>query len=118
MVRREFLAAMAGIAAMGRTAQAGARAIVRGGELGEVSFCRVVGDRERLLQFVQHVFGESEPVSVTELGSRATVRYASCIASYEGNGEDGVWFYGSEGTLQVGGNGLQLWSGDGSWRRI
>jgi hypothetical protein len=118
MVRREFLAVIASTVGLGGTTERGARAIVRSGELGEVRFCRLVGDRERLVEFVRHVFGDSDPVSVTEMGTRATVRYTSCIASYEGPGEDGVWFCGSEGTLRVSGNGLEIRSGDGRSRRI
>jgi hypothetical protein len=121
MVRREFLRAIGG-ARLVLPAQRGAREIVRSGELGQVTFCRVVGaegDRERLLDFVQFVLDEAKPVSVAEQTVRATIRYRSFVAAYEraDAGESGVWFYGSEGTLRMNRNGLRIWSSDGRLKR-
>jgi hypothetical protein len=76
-----------------------------------------------MLAFVEFVFGEAGPVSATTQGAgetmRATLRYPGFVASYEraGDREGGVWFYGSEGTLRVNGSGLEVWSGDGRFRR-
>ncbi len=106
MVRREFLAVMTGSAAAGAAPKYGAREIVGSGELGEVSLCRIQGsraDRMRLRRFIDAVMDGAPPVVSYE---RARGR------------EAGVWFYGSEGTLRVSEQGVQVWSSDGrSWRQ-
>jgi hypothetical protein len=120
MVRREFLKAVASAAAIAGPVERGAREIVRSGELGEVRFCRMVsaeGQGQELLALVQFVLGPARPLSVATQGiaetRRATLRYPTFVAAYEraGAGEDGVWFYGSEGTLRVNRSGLRIWRG-------
>ena len=106
MVRREFLAAMASAAAVGRPWEHGAREIVRSGELGEVTLCRIRGsggERAGLRRFLEYALD-------------GTPRVVSYERARDGGG--GVWIYGSEGTLRVSGNGLQVWSGDGRFKRI
>ena len=100
----------------------GAREIVRGGELGDVRFCRMVdaeGHGRELLDFVHFVLDEGAPVSVGAQTMRATLQYPGFVASYEraSGGEGGVWFCGSEGTLRVNGDGLRIWHSDGRLER-
>jgi hypothetical protein len=126
MVRREFIKGVLSALAIAGPVERGAREIVRSGELGEVRFCRMAGTEgqgREMLAFVQFVLGPARPLSVESQGAaetmRATFRYPAFVASYErtGAGEDGIWFYGSEGTLRVNGNGLRLWTADGRLRR-
>ncbi len=105
-MRREFLAVMGGAAGAGARPKCGAREIVRSGELGEVSLCRIQGsgaDRMRLRRFIDSVMD----------GAPKVVSYEQARDQ-----EAGVWFYGTEGTLRVSEQGVQVWSSDGrSWRQ-
>jgi predicted dehydrogenase len=83
------------------------REIVRSGELGEVVFCRATGDDPMpLIDLVQFLFGEAEPVSLDAQGGAGpvniTLRYPGFVASYEST--PGPWrisIHGTRATLPV-----------------
>jgi predicted dehydrogenase len=88
-----------------------AREVVRRGELGEISFCRMVGaDRAHLVDAVQFVLGDAVPLSVEAQGSGpdamrlATFHYPTLIASWENipAAAEAVTFHGAHATLTVG----------------
>jgi predicted dehydrogenase len=109
----------------GTTARSGGlfrkvRAMVKGGELGEIGFCRVAeaGIEQQLhpMDMLQGAFDEAMPVTIsaqagTSGAMLATYRYPGFVASYERRGvsaASSVSFHGSRATLMVDGAGWRL----------
>jgi len=91
------------------------REIVRSGELGGVTFCRIAGanDPMPLIDLVQFLFDEAAPVSLDAQGGAGaigiTLRYPGFIASYQSRpGPWGVSIHGSKATLTVNRSGYSL----------
>jgi len=89
-----------------------ARLAVRGGELGEIVFCRAFegaasASLTHLVDLVQFFFDEAVPFSIAAQGSGAnllaTFRYPGFVASYEsrGTGPAGIAFHGATATRVV-----------------
>jgi predicted dehydrogenase len=115
-----------------------ARAIVKSGDLGDVTFCRafqagVAGGVTtdwglHLIDIVQFVFDEAMPLSLTAEGGKfyatdnrqtpdtlqATYRYSGFTVSYERlyNGDSGVTFHGTKANLMVSRAGYWLYPND------
>ena len=88
-----------------------ARETVRSGELGDITFCRVLGgtDPMPLIDLVQFLFGDPEPVSLDAQSGAGqvgiTLRYRGFIASYQSSScPGGLWIHGTGATLALNGS--------------
>jgi hypothetical protein len=116
--RRAFFRAV-GVAAVAagiarrRAGLVTARALVRGGALGRIVFCRACQEEDHdALAALQFLLDASRPLSVTEHGAgRATLRFPGFVASLErspGPGGSGIVICGSRATLTVRREGWHL----------
>ena len=91
------------------------REIVRSGELGGVTFCRIAGAKDPLplIDLVQFLFDEAAPVSLDAQSGAGTIgitlRYPGFLASYQSAPDPwGVSIHGSRATLTVSRSGYSL----------
>lgn len=105
--RRQFL--VMGMAPLFRRrwpALGAARAAIRRGELGEVSFCRIFARdgtaAARLLEAARFALDEGEPRAVRVEGRFATLRYAGrIVCSESGARSNAITFHGARATLRM-----------------